>query len=601
MATGASPVLAALHTESKPDEKPQAEAEAGNENKEPEEPLIDTLQKRLEELLSKPNLEKDAYIQQHMNAQMYIPLAIVARHTSICVLGDDKIIIETAKEAAKRSDKFSVDDDGLMVRPLLKPRRNTLILHDLPEVFPEEELKALFNSSPESEAFQSLKPDVNNTAFVSFKTDDAAQNCALWLRSQKLQGNEIKCAMKAEHFVRSFFPATGSGAPDQSPFMGPQNNQAWGYPGWMTGNMAWTPGSQGEMFGDPAMGNMGWSDDYWGDGMAMGAKGSKGSWDGKGDGKGKSPKGKGKGKGRMRGSLGGSFSQDSAFESGSDFASPQMPPMAQPDGELLEEPGYEHNFRKYSRHYIIEICNGMEDIVKPESFEKCERNDVALFRATPCKDWAPLPTPMNTFSANFFGDDRRGSTDGDSEMGRSDRPRKESKGGKGGSKGKKGKEGRDEGKGKDEGTSAQPEGQDYEESSDWKHGDDSWWFGKSWSGSWDYKQSDGGYNEKQWVKKEDAKEAEQDGDKPRTMSWADKVKGVDSSERGQSKWVAKTKGPDDTQSNEKDIAAGPAAEAADSAACAPEAKEATEPTKGAAAAASSTPSWADKVRASASK
>merc|ERR1719440_1991206 len=118
----------------------------------------------------------------------------------------------------------------MMVRPLLKPRRNTLILRDLPEEFPEEELKALFDSSPESENFCSLKPDVNNTAFVSFKSDEAAQNVALWLRSQKLQGAEIKCAVKSEHFVRSFYPASaGPSMQASSPYMMPQ---AWGYPSW---------------------------------------------------------------------------------------------------------------------------------------------------------------------------------------------------------------------------------------------------------------------------------------------------------------------------------------------------------------------------------
>merc|ERR1719440_1449687 len=118
----------------------------------------------------------------------------------------------------------------MMVRPLLKPRRNILILRDLPDVFPEDELKALFNSCPESESFCSLKPDVNNTAFASFKTDEAAQSAALWLRSQKLQGAEIKCAIKSEHFVRSFFPASPGPMMQASPYMMPQASMAWTYP-----------------------------------------------------------------------------------------------------------------------------------------------------------------------------------------------------------------------------------------------------------------------------------------------------------------------------------------------------------------------------------
>merc|ERR1719247_1985972 len=142
-----------------------------------------------------------------------------------------------------------------MIRPLLKPRRNILILRDLPEVFPEDELKALFSSCPESESFCSLKPDVNNTAFASFKTEEAAQNAALWLRSQKLQGAEIKCAVKSEQFVRSFFPASPGPSMQVAPYMMPQQ-QVWGYTQW---GMA-VQGGWAEGYVDPAMGQMGWGD-----------------------------------------------------------------------------------------------------------------------------------------------------------------------------------------------------------------------------------------------------------------------------------------------------------------------------------------------------
>merc|ERR1719482_1870057 len=105
-------------------------------------------------------------------------------------------------------------------------------------------------------------------------------------------------------------------------------------------------------------------------------------------------------------------------QSGSEFASPQLPPMAQePEGgiEGLPEPGYTHEYRKYSRQYIIEVCNAMEEIVKPESYERCEQNDVALFRSSPCKDWAPLPTPMATFASSFFDDKRGGESEGEGQ------------------------------------------------------------------------------------------------------------------------------------------------------------------------------------------
>lgn len=551
----------------------------------PQEIDIDTVQERLENVLSKQSLAEDAFIQQHMNAQMYIPMIVLARHQSLQILGDEAAVLPAMRIAAERSVKLGLDDDGTMVRPLLKARRNTLILHGLQDGFPEDELKALFEGSPEADAFNSLKPDVNNTAFVSFKSDEAAQNAALWLRSQQFQGAAISCSVKSEHFVRSFFPASGTpGFSHSTPPANMMGNQ-WGYSNWDPNMVGWDPNMSG-----------------W---MPDGGKG----WDGKGDGgKGKSPKGhdkgKGKAKGRQRGSLGGSFSQDSQMETNSDFSSPQLPPShmgldSEPFQEGLPEPGYTHEYRKYSRQYIIEVCNSMDDRVKPESYVKKEKEEVLLFRATPCKEWAPLPTPMTAFSANFFDNDRRGSMD--TNDGESEKGGKGGKGRRGSEKGGKGRGGEGDGSAK----GSRSESHDYEEA-DWAHGDSSWWNSRSSWGegnkSWEYKQGDGGYEGKQWVKKED--KAEQDADDntgPRKMSWAEKVKGVDSSDRPQ-KWVAKVKAGEENKGKEKDEAApvansNPAAAASnDSSLATPAAAE-----ESADASASKPLSWADKARQAATK
>jgi len=567
-----------------------------NDPDDPKEPLIDTVQNRLEDLLSKQNLSEDAFIQQHMNAQLYIPLAVLARHHSIRSLGDEATVLATAKAAAQRSEKVGVDEEGDMVRPLLKARRNTIILHDLPEIFPEEELKTLFNSSPESENFTSLKPDVNNTAFACFKTEEAAQNVALWLRSQKLQGAEIKCAMKSEHFVRSFYPASaGPSIQASSPYIGPQY-------------APWAPvHSSSAMYADPA----GWGNSTasWDVAQNNGGMGFY-PQDGMGDVMGKNQKGKGRG--RKRGALGGSFHHSpsigemSQMESSSYPNSPMLGAVPTPgDTEGLLEPGYAHEYRKYSRQYIIEVCNAMDEIVKPESYEKCEQNDVLLFRSSPCKDWAPLPTPMATFASNFF-DDRRGSFDqaeGDGE-------------GKGKGKGKQREASWDNNKG------SRNKGNEYEES-DWSHSG-SWQKGgkgRPHAGSWGWGpdeswKADGTYEQAKWKKKEDKTEqktdeetTEVDDGAPRKMSWADKVKAAAASPDPRPKWKPKPKPGDEATDNEKD-AAGASPELV-AAAAAPSRKEEAAPTDKpdaakldsipAAAAAPTILSWADKARAAAKK
>jgi hypothetical protein len=156
----------------------------------------------------------------------------------------------------------------------------------------------------------------------------------------------------------------------------------------------------------------------------------------------------------------------------------------------------------------------MEEISKPESYERLEQNEVALFRSSPCKDWAPPPNPLAAF-ASFFNEDGRGldSLDADSNRRGSASARKASWGPRDMSK-----------------TRAQSDmshsGDNKEES--WRKDDSSRW-GKgqrssstrrsasdtrSWSQtrgtSWDYSYShtDGGYHTPHWIKKESKLEDE---------------------------------------------------------------------------------------------
>jgi hypothetical protein len=251
---------------------------------------------------------------------------------------------------------MSVNEDGSMIRPLLKPKRNTLILRDLPDS-PEDDLRALFASSPEKDAFVSLKPDVNNTAFATFKSEEATQNVALWLRSQKLRGSEIKCAVKSEHLVRSFVPASPGLSMQAAPYMMPP--QVRSYP-------VWVPGKE---WGDP------------------------GTWVMETEKIEETSKGKGHGKGMQFEPLPPADVQpQESFKKQDSFKMPPTPLLRPQETDTFEFT-YTHTFRKYSQQRIIDLCNAMDKIAKPETYKQEEKNGVALFRANPCRDWAPLPSP----------------------------------------------------------------------------------------------------------------------------------------------------------------------------------------------------------------
>lgn len=524
------------------------------------EAVLAKVQEKLEQLMSRENLQEDAFIQMNMNPQMYMPLCILAGHNEVEELGN-MVDVATLLEAAVRSEHLSVDKENMLVKPVLKSKRNTVILRELPDGVAEEELKNLFANCPSE--LQSVKPDVNHTAFVSFKTDTEAQDAALWLRSQKLRDAPVKCSIKSEQFLRSFMPMPGMASPQ------------YGVP-------PWAMSSEQVMWGWPQQWGENWGMEGWSEADGKGGKDSKGKGKGyeekggpppfekgmeKGFDKGSFDKGKGKSKGkgkRKDGPMGGidremaqmEAMQQQAYQAAIDAGGDQV-------GDEEVDFRYQHEFRKYSRQEIIEICSDMDALEKPESFKKMEVKypDLALFRQSPNKDWAPLPTPMSSF-ASFLGgpserrtsstDEKDGDTWGDGDRGRSRKERSSTWAPR---------------TGRSESVDVQEDG-DWDGYAEGKKG--GWGSRRRWSyDEWQYS----GEPEKRWVEKSKASTGgEEEAEKPKTASWADKVKGVP-----QMKWQAKTK-PAETEQTQEEASAEP-----------PDSAE-----KGEEEAKAST--WADKVR-----
>lgn len=472
-------------------------------------PSVDEVKDRLEDLFSKKNLTDDAFLQKHLSAQMYIPVALVARHERMKSFCTDKAVIISA---AKLSASLGVDDDEQMIRPAFKPTRNTIMLRDLPWDVSEGELTFLFATCPQSDGLFSVKPDVNNTAFAIFNSDEAAQSAALWLRSQKLRGAEIKCAMKSEQMVRSFFPAgPATQQAPMPPYVVPEPSAM---------PLSWPP-AQGQALYDgssefdsvPAVFNSNfdaipydgmYDGAYEGDGWMAGGWGP-GGLDLKGKGKGLQGKG-----GQPVDDMMSQFEQDSMFED---------------DGMI--EAGYGHEYRKYSREYIIEICNSMVDIVKPDAYKQLETNEdaMSLFREEPCREWAPLPSLEPLFpteekrSAEDQGGDFGGGSEWTANSWNRTNPRRR-----------------------------QPwsHGQDletYHEEADWVE-DSSWgWDSSAWWVD----------SRPKWVEKGRNREGEEGADSQvygaRQLNWAEKVRG---SESAGHRWVAKKKAePEDGDEQKK--------------------------------------------------
>merc|ERR1719356_667703 len=164
--------------------------------------LVGRVQEVLESMLSKKNLARDQYLAGNMNPQMYIPIGALLQHAQLQETGATQAAVV---EAATRSTRLGIDSDQTMVRPILKSKRNVIIVRDVPEGTTEAEIRELFAAGPHADRIKEVKPEVNNTWFIKFGTNDV-QDVALWLRSQKLKGQPVNAAIKSEHFLRSFYP-----------------------------------------------------------------------------------------------------------------------------------------------------------------------------------------------------------------------------------------------------------------------------------------------------------------------------------------------------------------------------------------------------------
>mmetsp|Transcript_118531 Transcript_118531/g.377818 ORF Transcript_118531/g.377818 Transcript_118531/m.377818 type:complete len:550 (+) Transcript_118531:168-1817(+) len=362
--------------------------DAGEKDKKPhgssqedDEEFLISVQGCLEELMSRANLEEDLMIQQHINAHMYVPLYILAAHPKVVTLGP-AATMKVLLTAGQRSEALNVDHETMMISPVIKYRRNTLILRDLPDGISEQELRDLFKSSPQLNSISSMKPDVNNTAYVACETDEAAQELALWLRSQKLRGSSVKCAMKSDHFMRSFFPAQPASMHSQSPA------GSWPASPW-TGPSSWPSPLMGPSYENSSQmwAASGWDAEEKGKGMKGGKKG----------------KSKGKGKGYGSPDDAEALAAEAQRRLEQAIFGPQA--GAGEEGDIGEvDVGYTHEFRRYTKQQIVDICSSVEVVTKPDSFVRFEKEhkDAGLFSQTPLKDWAPPPTPMTTFAASML-------------------------------------------------------------------------------------------------------------------------------------------------------------------------------------------------------
>ncbi|XP_035309637.1 la-related protein 4-like isoform X2 [Cricetulus griseus] len=211
--------------------------------------LKECLKKQLEFCFSRENLSKDLYLTSQMDGNQFIPISTVANLEEIKKLTTDQNLI---LEVLRSSPLVQVDEKGEKVRPSHK--RCIVILREIPETTPEEEVKALFKNGNCPKVI-SCEFAQNSTWYVTFQSDTDAQQAFQYLREEvkTFQGKPIMARIKATaiFLAKNDYPLMHSSMytqpiqmPTQYPspvFMQPGYYTHQQYPGYSTVPQFWVP------------------------------------------------------------------------------------------------------------------------------------------------------------------------------------------------------------------------------------------------------------------------------------------------------------------------------------------------------------------------
>ncbi|KAM6980766.1 la-related protein 4 [Aplochiton taeniatus] len=174
-----------------------------------EESLRESLKKQLEFCFSRENLSKDLYLISQMDSDQFVPIWTIASMENIKILTTDMDLI---LEVLRASPMVQVDEKGEKVRP--NHKRCIIILREVPETTPVEEVDALFKNENCPKVI-SVEFAHNNNWYITFQSDTDAQQAYRYLREEvkTFQGKPIMARIKA---INTFFAKNGYRTVDSS-------------------------------------------------------------------------------------------------------------------------------------------------------------------------------------------------------------------------------------------------------------------------------------------------------------------------------------------------------------------------------------------------
>lgn len=174
----------------------------GFEGADSSEELVVAVRRQIEYYFSKENLQQDAYLTSHMDANMSVPISFVMKFSKLKALTQDESIVIKALEGSIVNFV-----DGKIKANVKSGGRSTIILREIPSDTPEQEVREIFNFEG-CKPISSMRSDIGDTWFVMMESEDDAKDTLIDLRLKKrlFRGQTIKGRVKSETIVRSFYP-----------------------------------------------------------------------------------------------------------------------------------------------------------------------------------------------------------------------------------------------------------------------------------------------------------------------------------------------------------------------------------------------------------
>lgn len=160
----------------------------------PHEELKRLIQLQFEYYFSRENLANDSYLVSQMDGDQYVPISTVAKFNQVRKLTSNMDLIV---EALKESPYVQLDETEQKVRANMK--RCIVILREIPESTPMEEVKALF-SHPNCPQWVTFEFALNDSWYVTFDCEDDAKKAYRYLREevQNFRGRPLMARIKAK-------------------------------------------------------------------------------------------------------------------------------------------------------------------------------------------------------------------------------------------------------------------------------------------------------------------------------------------------------------------------------------------------------------------